>query len=497
MPTQHRQILVIGSGFGGLGAACRLQARGYDVTLLEARDKPGGRAYVYRQDGFTFDAGPTVITAPFLIDEIFAAAGRKTEDYVKIVPVDPFYRIEFHDGRSFAYNNRPEDIEARIRAFAPGDLDGYHRMIARTKEIFGKGFVELGDKPFLKFSDMLRAAPDLIRLQSHKSVYQFVSQYIQDPMLRRVFSFHPLLVGGNPFETTSIYALIHHLEKEWGVHYAMGGTGVLVEALARLFTELGGKLHLSKPVREILLTPDRKARGVETAAGEVFEADAVVSNADVANTYRKMIPAAARRKYTDVRLEDMRYSMSVFVAYFGTRKRYPDIAHHTIILGERYQGLLEDIFHRKLLVDDFSLYLHRPSATDPGMAPEGCDCFYALAPVPHLESGTDWSVEGDRYMKKILDFLDAKYLPGLKRNLATSRYFTPLDFETKLNSYLGAAFSFEPVLTQSAWFRPHNESEDIGNLFFTGAGTHPGAGIPGVLCSSKIVEKLVCERLPI
>ena len=497
MPTQHKRILVIGSGFGGLGAACRLQSRGYDVTLLEARAKPGGRAYVYRQDGFTFDAGPTVITAPFLIDEIFEAAGRKTEDYVKIVPVDPFYKIEFHDGRSFAYNNRPEEIEARIRAFAPGDLDGYHRMIARTKAIFEKGFLELGDKPFLKFSDMLRVAPDLIRLQSHKSVVQFVSQYIKDPMLRRVFSFHPLLVGGNPFQTTSIYALIHHLEKEWGVHYAMGGTGKLVEALARLFTDLGGKLRLSKTAREILLTRDRKARGVETTDGETFEADAVVSNADVANTYRKMIPASARRRNTDRRLEGMRYSMSVFVAYFGTRKRYPEIAHHTIILGERYQGLLDDIFNRKLLVDDFSLYLHRPSATDPAMAPEGCDCFYVLAPVPHLESGTDWSTAGEHYLKKILDFLEARYLPGLKEHLATSRYFTPMDFETKLNSYLGAAFSFEPVLTQSAWFRPHNESEDIGNLFFTGAGTHPGAGIPGVLCSSNIVEKLVCERLPL
>ncbi|MCL4782392.1 MAG: phytoene desaturase [Bryobacterales bacterium] len=497
MPTQHKRILVIGSGFGGLGAACRLQARGYDVTILEARDQPGGRAYVYRQDGFTFDAGPTVITAPFLIDEIFEAGGRKTGDYVKIVPVDPFYKIAFHDGRSFAYNNRPEEIEAHIRAFAPGDLDGYHRMIARTKAIFEKGFLELGDKPFLKFSDMLRVAPDLIRLQSHKSVAQFVSHYIKDPMLQRVFSFHPLLVGGNPFQTTSIYALIHHLEMQWGVHYAMGGTGKLVEAMVRLFTDLGGKLHLSTPVREILLTPDRKVRGAETAHGEVFEGDAVVSNADVANTYRKMIPASARRRNTDRRLEGMRYSMSVFVAYFGTRKRYREIAHHTIILGERYRELLDDIFNKKLLVDDFSLYLHRPSATDPSMAPDGCDCFYVLAPVPHLESGTDWNVEGERYLKKVLDFLEAKYLPGLKKNLATSRYFTPTDFETKLNSYLGAAFSFEPVLTQSAWFRPHNESEDIGNLFFTGAGTHPGAGIPGVLCSSKIVEKLVCERLPL
>lgn len=497
MPTQNKRILVIGSGFGGLGVACRLQARGYEVTILEARDKPGGRAYVYQQDGFTFDAGPTVITAPFLIDEIFAAAGRKTEDYVKIVPIDPFYRIEFPDGRSFSYNNNPEETEGRIRDFAPGDLDGYRRMITKAEAIFKKGFLDLSDKPFLKFSDMLWVAPDLIKLQSHKSVFQFVSQHVKDPMLRRVFSFHPLLVGGNPFQTTSIYALIHHLEKQWGVHYAMGGTGALVDGLVRLFTDLGGKIHLSKRVREVLLTPDRKVRGVEASDGEVFDADVVVSNADVANTYRKMIPASARKKNTDRHLEGMRYSMSLFVAYFGTRKQYPEVAHHTIILGERYEELLDDIFNKKLLVDDFSLYLHRPSATDARMAPEGCDCFYVLAPVPHLESGTDWSVEGNRYLNKIIDFLDARYLPGLKENLATSLYFTPMDFETKLNSYLGAAFSFEPVLTQSAWFRPHNESEDIGNLFFVGAGTHPGAGIPGVLCSSKIAENLVCERLPI
>jgi phytoene desaturase len=497
MPTQTRKIIVIGSGFGGLGAACRLQARGYDVTLLEARDKPGGRAYVYEQDGFTFDAGPTVITAPFLIDEIFAAAGRKTADYVEIVPVDPFYRIEFPDGRSFAYNNNFGETEARVREFAPDDVEGYRAMITKAEAIFQKGFLELSDKPFLRFMDMMRIAPDLIRLDSHKTVYQFVASYVKDPMLRRVFSFHPLLVGGNPFQTTSIYALIHHLEKEWGVHYAMGGTGALVQGLVRLFTECDGKLHLSTPVKQILLNGNNAVRGVETTDGQVFEADGIVSNADIANTYRKMIPAAARKKNTDRRYERMRYSMSLFVGYFGTRKQYPDIAHHTIILGDRYRELLDDIFNKKILADDFSLYLHRPSATDPRMAPEGCDCFYVLSPVPHLESGTDWSTEGERYMQKILQFLDEKYMPGLLDNLATQLHITPLDFETKLNSYLGAAFSFEPVFRQSAWFRPHNESEDIGNLFFTGAGTHPGAGIPGVLCSSKIAENLVCDRLPL
>ncbi len=497
MPTQTKKIIVIGSGFGGIGAACRLQARGYDVTVLEARDKPGGRAYVYEQDGFTFDAGPTVITAPFLIDEIFAAAGRKTADYVNIVPIDPFYRIEFPDGRSFAYNNRQQQTEESIRKFAPGDIEGYRAMITKAEAIFKKGFLELSDKPFLRFMDMMKIAPDLIKLDSHKTVYQFVASYIKDPMLRRVFSFHPLLVGGNPFQTTSIYALIHHLEKEWGVHYAMGGTGALVRGLLQLFEECGGKLHTSMPVKQILLDTKNAVRGVETTDGQIFPADAVVSNADIANTYRKMIPAAARKKNTDRRFEKLRYSMSLFVAYFGTRKQYPDIAHHTIILGDRYQELLDDIFNKKLLSEDFSLYLHRPSATDPRMAPEGCDCFYVLSPVPHLGSGTDWQVEGPRYMRKILSFLDEKYMPGLLENLATQHYITPMDFETKLNSYLGAAFSFEPVFTQSAWFRPHNESEDIANLFFVGAGTHPGAGIPGVLCSSKIAENLVCDRIPL
>lgn len=497
MPTQTKNIIVIGSGFGGLGAACRLQARGYNVTILEARDKPGGRAYVYEQDGFTFDAGPTVITAPFLIDEIFEAAGRKTADYVNIVPVDPFYRIEFPDGRSFEYNNNQQQTEQRVRDFAPGDVEGYKAMIRKAEAIFQKGFLELSDKPFLRFMDMMRIAPDLIRLDSHKTVFQFVSSYVKDPMLQRVFSFHPLLVGGNPFQTTSIYALIHHLEKEWGVHYAMGGTGALVQALVRLFEECGGTVRTSKPVKQILLNEKNAVRGVETADGEVFPADAVVSNADIANTYRKMIPAAARKKNTDRRFEKLRYSMSLFVGYFGTKKQYPDIAHHTIILGDRYRELLDDIFNKKILADDFSLYLHRPSATDPRMAPEGCDCFYVLSPVPHLGSGTDWHTEGPRYMRKILEFLDAKYMPGLLANLATELFISPLDFETKLNSYLGAAFSFEPVFTQSAWFRPHNESEDIGNLFFVGAGTHPGAGIPGVLCSSKIAENLVCDRLPL
>ncbi|MCX6597265.1 MAG: phytoene desaturase [Acidobacteria bacterium] len=492
-----RSIIVIGSGFGGLATAVRLQTKGYQVTLVEARDMLGGRAYVYRQDGYTFDAGPTVITAPFLIDELFEGAGRKTSDYVQIVPVDPFYRIEFHNGRSFEYNGDEAQTEAAVAKFAPGDVEGYRAMIRAAKDIFQKGFVELADKPFLKFTDMIKIAPDLIRLQCYKTVYQFVAGYIKDDLLRRVFSFHPLLVGGNPFQTTSIYALIHHLERQWGVHYAMGGTGAVVQGLGRLFEELGGKIRLSSPVTRIL-TEGSKAVGVEIGpSGEQLRADGVVSNADIANTYRLLVDPAARPKNTNRRLESLDYSMSLFVIYFGTRKQYPDVKHHTIILCERYRDLLDDIFNKKQLAQDFSLYLHRPSATDPTMAPEGSDCWYVLIPVPNQLSGIDWSTAAKPFRDAVMQFLNDHYLPGLLDNLATERMFTPLDFETTLQSYAGAAFSVEPVFTQSAWFRPHNVSEDVENLFFAGAGTHPGAGVPGVLSSAKIAENLVCERLPL
>lgn len=492
---RRRRIVVIGSGFGGLATAIRLQARGYQVDLLEARDLPGGRAYVYRQDGFTFDAGPTVITAPFMIDDIFAAAGRQTADYVDIVPVDPFYRIEFPDGRHFEYNQDEAETERRVAAFSPGDLDGYRRMILSARAIFQKGFLELSDKPFLKFTDMLRIVPDLLRLHSHKTVYSFVSGFVKDPMLHRVFSFHPLLVGGNPFQTTSIYALIHYLERQWGVHYVMGGTGALVAAFARLFEELGGRLHLNSPVASIDIA-NGDAQSVSTTDGRVFPCDAVVSNADVANTYRKLIAPEHRRKYTNRRLERMRYSMGLHVIYFGTRKQYPGIRHHTIILSEHYQELLHDIFNRKRLSQEFSIYLHRPSATDPRMAPTGCDCFYALIPVPNQLSGIDWGREDQPFTQRVLRFLDERYMPGLLENLATVRTLNPQGFETTLNSYAGAGFSFEPVFSQSAWFRPHNQSEDIPNLYFAGAGTHPGAGIPGVLSSARIAEQLICANVP-
>jgi phytoene desaturase len=489
-----KSVAVIGSGFGGVATAIRLQNRGFDVHLFEARDKLGGRAYLYEQDGFRFDGGPTVITAPFLLNELFELAGRNPADYIKLVPVEPFYRIEFHDGRFFEYGSDEGKTEALIREFAPADLEGYRKMVRHAKAIFQKGFVELADRPFLKFSDMLKIAPDLIRLQSYKTVYQFAAGYVRDPMLRRVFSFHPLLVGGNPFQTTSIYALIHHLERRWGVHYAIGGTGAIIDALGKLFCELGGHIYLSTPIKKILVE-EGVAKGIETSAGKTLHTAAVVSNADVANTYLKMVAPEHRRKYTTKKLERMRYSMSLFVIYFGTSKTYPGIKHHTIILGDRYKELLYDMFTRKHLSEDFSLYLHRPSASDASMAPPGCDCFYVLAPVPNQKSGIDWNKQAKPFRDSIMKFLDQRYLPGLLDCVISERLLTPLDFETTLNTHLGTGFSFEPIFSQSAWFRPHNESEDVKNLFFAGAGTHPGAGVPGVLSSAKIAEQLVCQRL--
>lgn len=491
------RVIVIGSGFGGLGAAIRLAARGHEVEIFEARDKLGGRAYVYEINGFKFDGGPTVITAPFMFDDIFAAAGRRREDYFEMVPCDPFYRIFDHQGRSFDYNGDESFILSQIERWNPADREGYQRFMGTTKAIFEKGFLELADKPFLKFTDMLRVAPDLIRMQSYKSVYGYVSQYVKDDFLRRCFSFHPLLIGGNPFDSPSIYAMIHYLEREWGIHYAMGGTGAIVEGMGRLFSELGGRVHLNAPVAEILVD-GRRVTGIRLESGEVHRADHVVSNADVAFTYRNLIPSRYRRKNSDRRYERMKYSMSLFVIYFGTKRQYRDqgLAHHNIILGERYKGLLADIFKQKRLADDFSLYLHMPTLTDPSMAPEGGESFYVLSPVPHLDSGIDWTTQAKPYRDAIMQFLEQNYLPDLQANIVAEHYIDPLHFQNTLNSYKGAAFSVQPILLQSAWFRPHNRSEDFENLYFVGAGTHPGAGLPGVLSSSIIVENLIGDAAP-
>ncbi len=486
------KVIVIGSGFGGLGAAARIAAHGHDVEIFEKRDKPGGRGYVYEISGYKFDGGPTVITAPFMFDDIFSLAGRRREDYVQFVPCDPFYRIYDHTGRHFNYNGDMDFILDQIEQWNPADKEGYRRLMGRTRPIFEKGFAELADKPFLKITDMLRIAPDLIRLQSHKTVYAYVSQFIEHDFLRRCFSFHPLLVGGNPFTTTSIYTMIHYLEREWGVHFAMGGTGAIIDALIRLIEELGGQLHLSSEVEEILVERGR-AIGVRLADGSEHRADHVISNAEAAYTYTQLVPAEHRRRNSDARYRRTEYSMSLFVIYFGTKRRYLDsgLAHHNIILGKRYKGLLDDIFRRKVLADDFSLYLHMPTVTDPSLAPEGGEAFYVLSPVPHLGADVDWTQAARPYRDAIMQFLEDNYLPDLQANIVAEHYIDPLHFRDTLNSYLGSAFSVQPIFRQSAWFRPHNRSEDIDRLYLVGAGTHPGAGLPGVLSSSKIAESLI------
>ncbi|HEX4203537.1 MAG TPA: phytoene desaturase [Ktedonobacteraceae bacterium] len=484
-------IVVIGSGFGGISAALRLQAQGHAVTIIEKRDKAGGRAYVYEQDGFTFDGGPTIITAPWMIHDLFALGGKKTEEYVKLVPVDPFYNIRFEDGSVFHYNGKREHIIDEIRRFQPNDVKGYLRFVQAAEGIYQKGF-ELIDQPFTHVGDMLKVAPDLVRLQAYKSVAGFVNQYIKDERLRQVFSFHPLLIGGNPFQSTSIYALIHILEQKFGIWFAMGGTGALVKGLIKLFEEIGGKLVLNQEAREIVIDEGtKKATGVHMADGEFLPADCVVSNADVASTYLHLVPARFRHKNIDSHLKNIEYSMSLFVIYFGTDCRYEHVAHHEILMGPRYEGLLDDIFKKKHLPQDFSLYLHRPTATDPSLAPEGCDAWYALSPVPHLGGDVDWRTMAKPYRDSIINYLEARYLPGLSKHIVSEHYIDPLHFQNTLNSYLGSAFSVEPLLTQSAWFRPHNISEDVPNLYFVGAGTHPGAGLPGVMSSGKIAADMI------
>jgi phytoene desaturase len=484
------RAVVIGSGFGGLAAAVRLRARGYEVTVVEALDQPGGRARVFRQDGFTFDAGPTVITAPYLLDELFACAGRDPRDYFDLRPVDPFYRILFHDGSVFDYVGDEERLLAQIEAFEPRDVDGYRRLARHAQRIFEVGYEQLADRPFSRPADMLRVLPQMIRLGSHRSVYDVVSSYIRDDRLRQAFSFEPLLVGGDPFRTTSIYLLIHWLERKWGVHFAMGGTTAIVHGLVRLLGDMGAVVRMDAPVARIAVHGGR-ATGVELESGEWLPADVVVSNADPTMVYGTMIDRAHRRRHTDRRLRRVRQSMSLFVAYFGTSVQYPDVKHHTIVLGPRYRGLLHDIFRRRVLADDFSLYLHAPTRTDPSLAPAGHEGFYVLSPVPNNRAGIDWASVGPQYFDRILGELERRLLPGVTSHLVTSRLLTPHDFQHDLRSAEGSAFGPEPILTQSAWFRYHNVSDDVAGLYFVGAGTHPGGGVPGVLQSAKVLDRVI------
>lgn len=492
-----KQALVIGSGFGGLAAAIRLQSAGIKTTIVEKKDLPGGRAYVFRDQGFQFDAGPTVITAPECLEELFRLSGRSMSDYISMQPLHPFYRLFWDDGYTFDYDNDEAKTLEQIGKKSPQDVEGFKRFLDYSKAVYREGYQKLGHVPFLSLWSMLRVAPQLLKVGAHRSVYKVVSKYIQDEHLRQAFSFHPLLVGGNPFQVSAIYALIHFLERDGGVWFPKGGTGALVQALVKLFEDLGGTLRTEAEVDEILV--DRAiTRGVRLKSGETLPADLVVTNAEVMHTYSSLLRASPQLGLRRFVMSKKRYSMSVFVIYFGTKKRFPGILHHNILFGPRYKGLLDDIFHRGHLADDFSLYLHAPTESDSSLAPEGGGSYYVLSPVPNLSKGLiDWEKEAPAYADKILGYLEKRAMPGLRSQIVTQRIITPKYFENDLNSYQGAAFSLEPLLSQSAFFRTHNREPALDGLYFVGAGTHPGAGLPGVVGSAKATVGVILNDLGI
>ncbi len=482
--------IVIGSGFGGLAAAVRLGAKGYRVTVLEKLDAPGGRAYVHRRGGHVFDAGPTIVTAPFLFEELWTLCGKRFSDDITLKPLDPFYRIRFDDGSWFDYSGDVQAMRSEVARFAPQDLNGYDAFFQEAEKCYRLGFEGMASISFVTLSDLIAVLPDFMRMQAWKTIYSRVASFIRDPKLRMVFSFHPLLIGGNPFSVTCAYTLINALERRHGVHWAMGGTGALIQGLVGLIKGQGNSVRCESEVAEILVR-NQRAYGVRLADGQIIESEIVVSNADTAWTYRYLIPSQHRRHWTDAKIERTKFSMSLFVWYFGTRQQFHDIPHHMILMGPRYRELLADIFKRKILAKDFSLYLHRPSASDPTVAPPGHDTFYVLSPVPHLQSGVDWSVAAEPYRQAIAQSLHNTTMPGFEQHITESFITTPQDFQDRLLSFRGAAFGPEPVLTQSAWFRPHNKSEDIAGLFMVGASTHPGAGMPGVIASAKALESVI------
>ena len=482
--------VVIGTGFGGLAAAIRLSVKGYRVQMLEKLDAPGGRAYVHKQDGFTFDAGPTIITLPHLIGELFTLCGREMKDHVDLRLMSPFYRIRFDDGTHFDYSNNDEEMLAQIEQLSPEDVQGFKNLMVASERCFQLGFVELGMVPFETFGDVVKAMPNLIKMKAWQTIYGLVTKHIKHPKLRIVMSFHPLLIGGNPYSVTAVYALIHSLERRWGVHSAMGGTGAIVNALVNLLEERQVPIRYNAPVTRIRVA-DGRATGVELDSGEFIPADIVVSNGDAAWTYRHLVEPQHRKHWTDRRIAKGKYSSGLFVWYFGTDRRYEDVPHHMMVLGPRYKGLLQDIFKNHTLSKDFSLYLYRPTATDPSLAPPGCDSFYVLSVVPNLSSETDWPAVTAQYQDAIATALEESVLPNLRQHVVSSKVTTPQDFQDRLWSYKGAGFGLEPILVQSAWFRPHNRSEDVDGLFMVGASSQPGAGVPSVLMSAKMLEQVV------
>ena len=482
--------IIIGSGFGGLSAALRLKAKGHDVTLIEKHKDLGGRARVFEKNGFKFDAGPTVITAPYLINELFQLFGKKAEDYLNIKPLQTWYQFVFEDGYKFDYSGNEEEMKRQISEVSNEDICGYLDLVNFTKRIFDKGYMELSDVPFNKPFFMLKQIPSLLKLKSYKSVYSLVSSYVKNEKLRRIFSMHPLLVGGNPFTTTSIYGLILYLEKKWGVHYSMGGTGNIVKALEALMIEENIKVIKGVEAKKII-EDNKNIKGVELNNGEKILADNVVCNADPPGVYEKLLNQKKGNLFFNWKRNRMDYSMGLFVYYFGTNKVYSDVEHHTIKFGNKYKEHLDDIFNKKKLNDDISYYLHRPTATDKSMAPEGNDCFYVLVPVPNNQSNIDWSIEGEKIKKLVIRKMQNDLLPDLEKNIVEDFYLTPDYFENDLNTKFGSGFSIQPKFTQSAYFRFHNKSEVYKGLYFVGAGTHPGAGVPGVLSSAKVLDKIL------
>ena len=484
------QALVVGAGFGGIAAALRLRAKGYSVTVLDRCAAIGGRAQVFERNGFRHDAGPTVITAPFLFEELFELFGEKFSDHVQLVPLTPWYRFHFADNDTFDYGGTLAETLTEIARIEPRDCDGYRALLTQSKRIFDVGFTELSTQPFHRFMTMVRQVQRLLGLRSYETVWQLVSRHLISPKLRQAFSIQPLLVGGNPFDTTSIYGLIHYLEREHGVHFAMGGTAAITAALKDLMERQGIEIRLNETVSSIQII-DGTACGVILEGGISLAADVVVSNVDPAHLYGKMVKPSQRAPSVRLKLAAAEFSMGLFVLYFGTTRTYPEVAHHTIWMGERYRELLADIFQHKTLSEDFSLYLHRPTATDPTFAPSGCDSFYVLCPVPNLKGDVDWSVEGPRLVERIVAALDQTILAGLADTITSDFFMTPEDFAQDYLSAHGAGFSVAPLFRQSAWFRFHNRAEGIKNLYLVGAGTHPGAGVPGVLCSAKVMDSMV------
>ncbi len=490
-----KSAIVIGAGFGGLALAIRLQSAGIQTTIVEARDKPGGRAYFWEKDGFVFDAGPTVITDPDCLRELWALSGHDMAKDVTLVPVMPFYRLNWPDGTNFDYSNDDVQLAAEIAKLDPEDVDGYGRFLEYSAGVYKEGYLKLGHVAFLDFASMIKAAPSLMEFQAWRSVYSVVSSFVKNPKLREALSFHTLLVGGNPMTTSAIYTLIHKLEKDGGVWFAMGGTNKLIEGLVTQFERIGGVLRLNDPVASIDTLGDR-ATGVTTQSGWHGDADAVASNADVMHSYRDLLKSSRSAQRTKKRLERKRYSPSLFVVHFGLKGHYPHIPHHMILFGPRYKGLLSDIYDHGVLPEDFSLYLHHPSITDPSMAPEGHSTFYALAPVPHRgKFPVNWDEVGPILEKRMLDEIGKRLnIPDIHDRIVTKFHYAPSDFSADLNAHLGSAFSLEPILLQSAFFRVHNRDDNIPNLYFVGAGTHPGAGIPGVVGSARATAGLMLEE---